>query len=196
MRHVLLITLLASGLLTVACGKKSADADTPAAAPTAKTALDADDPCRLLSAAEAEAVLGAPLATPPYRSYGGVGDRAGTPHATSDLCWYETAGHKNLTVTLSRSNGGAVMKGVAGAVNQIETQTKARFQDGTELAGEWDEAKVLNCCTFMALRGDTLVEIDTGGADASPQQIAGLADAAIRRRLLSFSSRQFCFQLC
>lgn len=181
MRHVLLITLLASGLLTVACGKKAADADTPAAAPTAKTALDADDPCRLLSAAEAEAVLGAPLATPPYRSYGGVGDRAGTPHAASDLCWYETAGHKNLTVTLSRSNGGAVMKGVAGAVNQIETQTKARFQDGTELAGEWDEAKVLNCCTFMALRGDTLVEIDTGGADASPQQIAGLADTAIQR---------------
>ena len=184
MRHFLLITtLFASSLFTTACGKKAADADAAvsvAQAPASKS-LDPDDPCRLLSAAEAEAVLGAPLATPPYRSYGGMGDLAGTPHPTSDVCWYETGDHRNLTVSLSRSNGGSVMKGVAGVVNQIETNTKARFQDGTELAGEWDEAKVLNCCTFMALRGDTLVEIDTGGADATPQQIASLADSAIKR---------------
>lgn len=182
MRQYALIVLAAA--LTVGCGKKSAESEPAAAAteaPATKATLDNNDPCRLLSAAEAEAVLGAPLAVAPYRSYGGLGDRAGTPLADSDVCWFETATHQNLTVSLSRTNGGAVMNGVAGVVDKIETKTKAKFQDGSELTGEWDEAKVLNCCTLMALRGDSLVEIDTGGTAATPQQIASLADAAIKR---------------
>ena len=47
--------------------------------------------------------------------------------------------------------------------------------------GEWDEVRVLGCCTFMALRGDSLVEIDFGGSAATPEQAGTLADAALRR---------------
>lgn len=182
MRHLTLIALAASSLFLVACGKKTAEPAAEAeAAPAAKTALDGNDPCRLLSSTEAEAVLGAPLATAPYRSYGGIGDRAGLPLEGSDVCWYEAGNRHNLSVTLTRSNGGAVMKGVAQVTDTVEKKTKAKFQDGTELAGEWDEAKVMNGTSFMALRGDTLVEIDTGGSEATPTQIGSLADAAIKR---------------
>ena len=181
MRHLTLIALAASSLFLVACGKKTAEAAAAAEAPAAKAALDGNDPCRLLSATEAEAVLGAPLAVAPYRSYGGIGDRAGLPLEGSDVCWYEAGNRRNLSVTLTRSNGGAVMKGVAQVTDTVEKNTKAKFQDGTELAGEWDEAKVMNGTSFMALRGDTLVEIDTGGSEATPTQIGSLADAAIKR---------------
>lgn len=181
MRHLTLIALAASSLFIVACGKKTAEPAAVAAAPATKAALDGNDPCRLLSAAEAEAVLGAPLATAPYRSYGGIGDRAGLPLEGSDVCWYEAGNRRNLSVTLTRSNGGAVMKGVAQVTDTVEKNTKAKFQDGTELAGEWDEAKVMNGSSFMALRGDSLVEIDTGGSEATPTQIGSLADAAIKR---------------
>ncbi|MES2885666.1 MAG: hypothetical protein V4709_12730 [Pseudomonadota bacterium] len=180
MRQLSLIVLAASGLFITACGQKPAE-PAAASAPATKAALDGNDPCRLLSAAEAEAVLAAPLAVAPYRSYGGIGDRAGLPLEGSDVCWYEAGNRRNLSVTLTRSNGGSVMKGVGQVTDTVEKNTKAKFQDGTELAGEWDEAKVMNGTSFMALRGDSLVEIDTGGSEATPAQIGSLADAAIKR---------------
>src|SRR5437868_4886961 len=53
--------------------------------------------------------------------------------------------------------------------------------DGTDLAGEWDEARVLGCCSFAALRGDQLVTVNVGGSKATIAVAASLADAALKR---------------
>jgi hypothetical protein len=56
-----------------------------------------------------------------------------------------------------------------------------KLADGTELAGEWDEARVQNCCTFMALRGDQMVVVNVAGSKAGIKDAASLADAALKR---------------
>jgi hypothetical protein len=38
-----------------------------------------------------------------------------------------------------------------------------RLVDGSEIAGEWDEARVVGCCTLMARRGDRPVRVDVTG---------------------------------
>jgi hypothetical protein len=56
-----------------------------------------------------------------------------------------------------------------------------KLGDGSELTGEWDEAKVVNCCTFIAMRGDQLVTVDIAGSNATLEQAGGIADAALKR---------------
>jgi hypothetical protein len=53
--------------------------------------------------------------------------------------------------------------------------------DGTTVAGEWDEARVSQCCVFNALRGDQMVIVDIAGSRATLAQASSLADAAVRR---------------
>jgi hypothetical protein len=56
-----------------------------------------------------------------------------------------------------------------------------KLGDGSELTGEWDEAKVLNCCMFIAMRGDQLVTVDVSGSNATLEQAAAIADIALNR---------------
>ena len=58
-----------------------------------------------------------------------------------------------------------------------------RLDDGTELAGEWDEASLMpmNCCIFLALRGDQLITMDFTASTATLRQAAGLVDSAYKR---------------
>ena len=56
-----------------------------------------------------------------------------------------------------------------------------KLSDGSELTGEWDEAKVNNCCTFIVMRGDQLVTVSVAGSDATLEQAAAIADAALKR---------------
>ena len=53
-----------------------------------------------------------------------------------------------------------------GTVQSLAGQQKKgvlKLGDGSELTGEWDEAKVVNCCTFIAMRGDQLVTVTSPG---------------------------------
>jgi len=50
---------------------------------------------------------------------------------------------------------------------------------GATLAGDWDEAKVTGCCTLLVLLGDTMISIDVSSSNASLQQAATLANAAL-----------------
>ncbi|MDP3856602.1 MAG: hypothetical protein Q8Q73_02455 [Stagnimonas sp.] len=186
LRHAITSTSLAA-LLLIGCGgdKAPAVAAAPAAVPAtvAKAEPDPQDPCRLLEAKEAEAALGAPLAGAPFRSSAANRSDAGTPEAGGDTCWYETADFRNLAVQLIWTNAGAVVAGIGGYLAKVDEVSKGlvKLQDGSELTGEWDEVRVLGCCTFVALRGDTAVEIDFGGSSASFEQVGALADAALRR---------------
>src|SRR3546814_3035810 len=97
----LLIGLLGISLLS-ACGKKAgggaASVIAEAAAPVARREADPRDPCRLLEPKEAETLLGAPLAGPPFRAESANRSDGGTPRADGDTCWYETADFHNVAV--------------------------------------------------------------------------------------------------
>ena len=57
------------------------------------------------------------------------------------------------------------------------------LDDGTELAGEWDEASLtaMNCCIFNALRADQMISIDFTDSRSSLRQAATLVDSAFKR---------------
>lgn len=182
-------------LLTVGLGacEKSTEADTTAAtatAPTARAAVtataappDANDPCRLLAQTEVETALGAPLAGPPFRSNDAAHSDGGLPNPQGKVCWYETETFANVALQFTRSGGGRYMAGVGGWIAKAEdgSQGMITLQNGTELVGEWDEVRVVGCCIFMALRGDSVVEIDYGGSALTEAQAAELANQALLR---------------
>lgn len=167
----------------IASADDMADSADTAAADLAKTP-DPHDPCRLLEPKEVEAVLGAPLAFAPYRGGNPMGDSAAMPDETGYYCWYFTADNRNLTVQAEWTDAGAINAGVSGNLAKAEDATRGmlKLQDGTELVGDWDEAKLRGCCTFVAIQGDSMVEIDFGGSlTATAEQAGALANKALPR---------------
>jgi hypothetical protein len=143
------------------------------------TAARAEDPspCALLEPAEVEAVIG-PLAGPPFRASGGLPDQAGP------ACRYETPAFRAVELRVEWRDGGetfGIMNMLQGVVAEGGMKGVLTLSDGTELVGEWDEARVFMCCEFNALRGEQLVVIDISGSRATVEQAATLADAALRR---------------
>jgi len=150
---------------------------------------DRHDPCSLLEPKEVEAVLGAPLGTPPFRSGGGpvMASTGG------DNCVYETADFHYIHMEVDFEGGAQAYSMVNFAkklVNSSPDQKMAKnikqsfkLDDGTELSGEWDEASLtaMNCCIFNALRGDQMITLDFTGSKASLREVAPLIDAAFKR---------------
>jgi hypothetical protein len=189
--------LLVSSALLLGCSSKT---PAPGAAPTAAQSgappfaqgdsenFDTDDPCSLLEPKEVEAVLGAPLGTPPFRARGPY-----EPAVDGDQCVYKTADFHYITLSVTFTGGAQAFsmvnmskKLVGGAADpSLNKAIKQSFKldDGTELTGEWDEASLMpmNCCIFEALRADQLIEIDFTGSSATLRQAASLIDAAYKR---------------
>lgn len=141
-------------------------------------AADPQNPCGLLTAAEAETALGEPLAGPPFRASNGQPDEQG------DTCRYEAASFRSMVLRVEWKNGGqsfALMNLVGSIVADGWLKGVVTLSDGTTLRGEWDEARLSQCCEFDALRGDQLVVIDFGGSRAGVEQAASLADQAVKR---------------
>jgi hypothetical protein len=149
-----------------------------------------DDPCSLLEPKEVEAVLGAPLAVPPYRGANAASD----PSGSSDTCIYEAANFRYISLEVTYEGGAqaysmtnmvkGLMKG-GGGKGDIANNVKKNFRldDGTELSGEWDEASLtaMNCCIFNGLRGDQLITVDFTASRATLPQAAALIDSAYKR---------------
>jgi len=181
----LLLASLAA-ILLVACGKKTPDApDTVAGEDGGRESSSASgadhDPCSLLEPKDVEAALGGSLVGPPYR-FNRSNDRWG-PATDGDVCRYEVANHHFVQLEVEWEGGAQMMK-MYGTVQSLADQQKKgvlKLGDGSELTGEWDEAKVVNCCTFIAMRGDQLVTVDIAGSNATLQQAAAIADAALKR---------------
>jgi hypothetical protein len=172
-------------LVLAACSQKTAplDAQRPPMAQNATPESDEEDPCSLLEPKEVEAVLGAPLGTPPYRASNA------TPAADGKDCVYQTANFHTIIFTVDFTDGaqdfkmtGFAQKLLSGAPTESAKQA-FKMDDGTELAGEWDEANLtaMNCCIFNALRGDQMITIDFTGSEAALPQAASLVDAAYKR---------------
>ena len=183
----LLIAALAA-LLLVACGKPEADApgasQTAAASSDKQSSADADaahDPCSLLEPKEVEAALGGTLVGAPYRFE--KTNRHFGPAVDGDACRYEGANFHFIEVEVEWE-GGAQQMNMYGTVQGLLNQNMKgtlKLADGSELAGEWDEAKVVTCCTFLAMRGDQLVTVNIAGSTATLEQAGGIADAALKR---------------
>jgi hypothetical protein len=184
-KRVGLMTRNASGFMTLlllaalpavaACDNKENAAKKESS--SAAAAAHKEDPCSLLTPDEVAAVIG-PLAGPPYRSGGGV---LPSPNGTS--CRYETADLHAIRVEVMWK-GGAQFMGMMGAVQGAVKQgglKELKLIDGTTVAGEWDEARVSQCCVFNALRGDQMVIVDIAGSRATLAQASSLADAALKR---------------
>lgn len=141
-------------------------------------AADAKNPCGLLTAAEAETALGEPLAGPPFRASNGE------PDAQGDTCRYETPSFRSIVLRVEWKNGGqsfALMNMIGSILTDGGLKGVVTLSDGTKLRGEWDEARVSQCCEFDALRGDQLVVVDVSGSRAGVDQAASLADMAVKR---------------
>jgi hypothetical protein len=144
-----------------------------------------DDPCSLLTPAEVEAAFGAPLGTAPYRG----SDIDPEPNGTD--CTYQTANFQTITLSVTFDGGqqayhiadfvGGLVKGS----NAVNDQAKKAMvsEDGSEIAGDWDEAKLtpFNCCIFNALLADQMITIDFTGSTLTLKQAAGLVNAALKR---------------
>lgn len=179
MPRVVFLTSILSLTLLAGCSHQSSSTPVMATTKTAAEPPAEQDPCSLLDPKEVEGVLGAPLATPPFHTQGGA------PQAGGENCTYEDAGFHTIVVEVSWSGGAMVWRmfgSVASMTNQGPTKGMLHLADGSEIAGEWDEARVMTCCTFMALRGDQTVSIDIGGTTSvTIPQAAKLADAALKR---------------
>jgi len=192
-RHWVALAALTCGVL-LGCSKHSPPTPTtggpaPPIAQSSSNEPAADDPCSLLDPKEVEAVLGAPLAAPPYRSYNGPFG----PTADGKSCIYETANFRFISFEVDFS-GGAQAYSITGMAKnllksagnaQLANNIKKNFKldDGTEMSGEWDEASLMpmNCCIFAALRGDQLITVDFTASPGTLRQAAGLVDAAYKR---------------
>ncbi len=192
------ITLTALiGCVVAGCSRHSPSGPVPSGAapppPFAKSAseevYDKEDPCNLLDPKEVEAVIGAPLAVAPYRSANATVD----PTPSGESCVYETGNFRYVTLDVVYE-GGAQAYSMSGMVKnlmksggnaEIQNNVKKNFKldDGTEMAGEWDEASLMpmNCCVFQALRGDQLITIDFTASPATLRQAATLVDTAYKR---------------
>ena len=126
------------------------------------------DPCSLVTAQEAEGVLG-PLVAPPYRS------RERTPLAEGGgkSCTYLTAGHHALVLTPTWEYGGMAaeaIRNVGGMVGLVAPELHEISAD--TLDGEWDEAgSDRTTGQLYFLKGDRLLELgyllSSTGADGA-----------------------------
>ena len=138
----------------------------------------ANNPCSLLTAAEVEAVLGAPLAGPPFRVQGD------DPSSTGDTCRYETKSFQSINVQVDWTQGSdafGMISMASGVVDAAGLKGVLTLSDGTKLRGAWDEASMFLCCQFNALRGDQRVMIDIGATKLTETDAGGLADKAVQR---------------
>jgi hypothetical protein len=161
---------------TARSGTAAADTGSPEEAQNGSGAEH--DPCSLLDPKEAEAALGAPLATPPFRSSNG------DPFTGGDGCTYEDAHFRRIVVEVEwdgASAGWKMMGNIQAMANQGPTKGMLHLADGSDLAGTWDEARVEGCCKFATLLGDQSVTVDVEDSTVDIPAAAKLADAALER---------------
>jgi hypothetical protein len=188
MRRTPFIAALGVLIGLAACSKHPTNTMMTAASSPPVQQSDSDesnDPCALLEPKEVEAVLGGPLGTPPFRG------ATYNPSEDGSDCVYMSANFQAITLHVDYEGGpqayhigdfvGNILKG-AGALND-KTKKAMVAEDGSEIAGEWDEAKLtpMNCCIFNALRADQMISIDFTGSAATLKQAAALVDSAFKR---------------
>ncbi len=157
-----------------ACAKKDASGAGGAAAATTSVGDD-QDPCRLVTQAEAEKWLG-PLAHAPYRA-----DDPGDPAADGKLCKFLGSDGRYITMEVEWTDGKMEMKvmGMMGSlVNQVFTDNNGKTDT---LEGTWDEARWMGPGKFFAVKENVLVTADVAAAKGGIAAAADLSSKALER---------------
>jgi hypothetical protein len=135
------------------------------------------DPCGLISASEAEAVLGK-LVVPPYRS----ADISPLADPEGLGCSYFTAGHRVFVVRPHWNDGKmqfGMVRGLGGVAGEVLPD---RTVVGDTLEGPWDEAARMGMTgQLYFLKGDRMLEIGYVTSSTDLVGALGLARSAIMR---------------
>lgn len=133
-----------------------------------------NDPCSLLTRAEAEAVLG-PLAIEPYRA---SSEWPPFAHGEGHACAYYTAGHRVLTLSPTWSGGAQTFqleKGMGGIIGMVAGQ------ENVVIKGPWDQTHVGMSGQLLFLKGDRLLQVHYLTSRATLGDAVKLAATAMRR---------------
>lgn len=136
------------------------------------------DPCSLVTAQEAEVVLGT-LVAPPYRSH----EHSPLAESGGKSCTYLTAGHHALVLTPTWEYGGMAVeaiRGVGGLVGMVAPELNELSAD--TLDGDWEEAgsdRLTGQLYF--LKGERLLELGYLLSSTGPDGAVRLARIAMAR---------------
>jgi hypothetical protein len=130
------------------------------------------DPCRLVTRAEAEAVLG-PLIVAPYRSR----KATALAYGSGGSCSYYSAHHRALVLTPKESHGAQLFGMLGGAEAKVARQLhKPGSIDAA--TGDWDQMSMGVDGALHALKGDKMLSV---------QFITSPADQAATAKLLALT---------
>jgi hypothetical protein len=127
-----------------------------------------NDPCTLVSRAEAEQLMG-PLRHDPFRVNSG-GNRIPEPNGTA--CFYENRVGRRVIMEVDWKDGKMAMGVVAMGGRLVEQAIPTDTGQADTLEGRWDELRMLPGDNLFARKGDQMVSIDYLGSGI------GLAGAA------------------
>jgi hypothetical protein len=143
----------------------------------------AEDPCKLLTQAEAESVLGK-LSVAPYRSL----KSAPLAHEAGPSCSYYSSGHRVFRVRPVYSNGKERFDMAAGLGSLVRSNLGGA--DAADLLdGPWEHATEGTSRELMFLQDDTLLQVFYAASTTDIEGAAKLAAIAMPRALKVASSR-------
>ncbi len=126
-----------------------------------------EDPCILVSRADAEKYLG-PLRADPWTDIDG------------ETCVYDAATGRSIRIDVSYTGGKmamGMMKTVGGLTNQVLVDESGKADT---LDGDWDKVR-WQYGTLDALKGDVMVGVNVQASQAGPAGAAELANIALKR---------------
>ena len=135
------------------------------------------DACGLLKVEEVEAVMGK-LAVPPFL----IGNSG--PEAGGMRCGYRTADLREMQIGVTTEGGASLLKMMAlpaGMAQGANLKGKLPLPEFADIAGDWDEARIIGCSNLTALLGDAMIDLNFAGTKLTMEQAAQLVNAALPR---------------
>ena len=201
-RRAAMVTLAsATATMAWACARpkdRAAGSADSSSASTAQTAsqtaainANANDPCRYVTAEEAQPYVG-PLVAPPYR----VESDKSLPNPTGDGCLYRGRDGREITIQFSPHGGlmaGTAARRIPAVMDRLlhNASGQAGSDDrgagpasavmGSAGPGPWDTSNWFPQGNLIAYKGDAVIMVDVGGADGGKDGAVDLGTKAINR---------------
>ena len=180
--RIAVVLVMSLGLALLGCSRSGdsdgngggGDSDHEATAGNEAPELDA---CGLLKVEEVEAAMGK-LAVPPFR----IGNNG--PEVGGIRCGYRTADLREVQIGVTTEGGAALLKMMAlpaGMAQGANLKGKLPLPEFADIAGDWDEARIIGCCNLNALLGDAMIDLNFAGSKLTMEQAAQLVNAALPR---------------
>lgn len=136
-----------------------------------------NDPCTLVSRAEAEQLMG-PLRHDPYRTVSGSSRQ---PDPKGSACIYEAQTGRRVILEPTWTDGKMQMGVIAMGGRLVEQAIPTDTGQADTLEGRWDELRMLPGDNLYARKGDQVIAIDYLGSGIGLGGAAHLAHVALGR---------------